>query len=324
MNKEEHEIVDYVKMFYTFSMNELNACDVDPVLDYLNYIVDRMEMNNEQILWLCFLYGVTYHLPSAIVIWNEFPDLYLADIPRLTSWWSKNAHKVPFQIDKQKCKPHFVNTVASYQQLVGNSQQKYFDTLLSSKDPQDNFDKMWTPLKSIFCFGRFSTWNWCQALKHVYGYNVEPTKLMLGEPDSISFTDGLAYAFGLTDKVTQKVVLNTGKRIKQYYKWTTEEKEEMESACSTMKSLLKIDNFQLETLACAFKKIWRNTNSRYIGYYNDRLADDINNTAPLWVGVDWNLLWDAREECVPKKYIRDNLGVDRNKYKLTPEEKINL
>lgn len=314
-----------LNLFKDFCQNSKNACDIDPAIHYMNYIVDRMEMNEEQVLWLCFLFGVTYQLPSAWVIWNEFPDLELADIPRLEKWWTKETQqRLPFQQDKMKQRKDFVRTVESYQRIVGKSQKVYFDNLLSSDSPQVNFDRMWSPLKTIAYFGRFSTWNWCQALKHVAGYNVEPTTLMLGESDSISFTDGLAYAFGYIDRVTKKVVNpTTGKKQKIYHKWSSEEKIEMENSCSILKKSMKLDNFQLETLACAFKKIWRTNDSRYVGYYNDRMADDIRKTsANRWNGVDWQLLWDARHECVPEEYLHNDEGVDRSLFLLSPEQKV--
>ena len=321
MSKYPDNLENSIKLFRDFCINSIKANDVDPAISYMNYIIDRMEMNEEQVLWMCFLYAVTYQLPSAYLIWNEYPDLELAGISKLKNWWDKVQYNVPFQTDKMKQRKNFVETVESYQKLVGRSQKYYFDNLLSSSSPQENFDKLWSPLKSIAYFGRFSTWNWCQALKHVAGYSIEPTRLMLGESDSISFTDGLAYAFGMTEKVTQKIKVNN-KKQKIYYKWSEEEKEDMEQACSVLKNSLKLDNFQLETLACAFKKIWRTKDSRYIGYYNDRIADDIRNTSRNWNGVDWDLLWDAREYCVPQKYLNENKGVNKNKFLLQATEKI--
>lgn len=320
----ENPQIKNLKLFKDFCKNSKDACDIDPAIHYMNYIVDRMEMNEEQVLWLCFLYAVTYQLPTAWVIWNEYPDLELADIPRLEKWWTKETQqRLPFQQDKMKQRKDFVKTVASYQSIVGKSQREYFDSLLSSDSPQVNFDRMWSPLKSIAYFGRFSTWNWCQALKHVAGYNVEPTNLMLGEPDSTSFTDGLAYAFGYTDRVTKKVIDSRGKKKKEYYKWSFGEKLEMENACSLLKRAMKLDNFQLETLACAFKKIWRENDSRYVGYYNDRIAEDIRKTASYgWNGIDWKLLWDAREACVPEKYLHDNIGINRDIFLYPPEKKV--
>lgn len=313
-------------LFMEFCENSLKANDVDPAISYLNYIIDRLEMNEEQVIWLCFLWGLTYQLPTAIVLWNEMPDLELVNEQRLTEWFAGNKLRLPYQQDKVKCKKDTVRTILSYQSTVGKSQKRYFDQLLDSEDPQVNFDRMWSPLKGVYAFGRFSTWNQCQALKHVAGYNVEPTTLMLGEPDSVSFTDGIAYAFGLVDCLTQKVTDPvTGKRKKIPYKWNDIEKSSMESACANLKSQLGIDNFQLETLACAFKKIWRENDSRYVGYYNDRMADDIRKTASHdWNGIEWQLLWDARDACVPQAYLHNNVGVNKEWFKLSPEEKVRL
>lgn len=319
---DTQKLNESIKLFRDFCVNSIKANDVDPAISYMNYMVDRMELNDEQVLWMCFLYAVTYQLPSAYLIWNEYPDLELAGIPRLKKWWDENQRRIPFQTDKLKQRKNFVDTVASYQKLVGKSQKSYFDNLLYSSSPQENFDKLWSPFKNIAYFGRFSIWNWCQALKHVAGYNIEPTILMLGESDSISFTDGLAYAFGMPEKVTQKVVSSSGKKQKIYYKWSAEEKADMESACSILKSSLGLDNFQLETLACAFKKIWRENDSRYVGYYNDRIADDIRATSQHWDGVDWDLLWDARVACVPEKYLHNNQGVDKTRFLAKPTDKI--
>lgn len=319
---DTRKLNESVKLFRDFCENSIKACDVDPAIAYMNYMVDRMELNEEQVLWMCFLYAVTYQLPSAYLIWNEYPDLELAGIPRLRKWWDENQRSIPFQTDKMKQRKNFVDTVESYQKLVGKSQKAYFDNQLYSDSPQENFDKLWSPLKGIAYFGRFSIWNWCQALKHVAGYNVEPTILMLGEPDSVSFTDGLAYAFGMPEKVTQKVVNSAGKKQKIHYKWSAEEKADMECACAMLKKSLNLDNFQLETLACAYKKIWRENDSRYVGYYNDRAADDIRATSQYWDGVDWDLLWDARIACVPADYIHNNCGVDKTKFVAKPIDKI--
>lgn len=312
-----------LRLFIEFAQREVEAADVDPAVAYLRYMCDRMEMNRDQVIWLCFLYGVTYHLPSAYLIWNEFPDLELADSDRLVRWWNRNSSRVPFQTDKRKCKRYLVETVMSYQSVVGPSQSEYLDHLLTGT-PAENFDIMWSPLRSVYGFGRFSTWNQCQVLKHVAGYNIEPSTLMLGEPDSISFTDGLAYAFGYPERVTRRERVPGSRRtVRVPYRWSEMEKAEMEGACHTLKSMLRLDNFQLETIACAFKKIWRTNDSRYTGYYNDRMAEDIHALeAAGWDGVNWQLLWDARDECVPASYLHGNHGIDRERFRWEPIQKI--
>ena len=79
----------------------------------------------------------------------------------------------------------------------------------------------------------------------------------------------------------------------------------------------------METVLCAFKKIFRDRDSRYIGYYLDRQAQDINKIAANdWNGVPWYLLDQARIE-VPGVNTLD-VTTDKSKFKLIPEEKIGL
>ena len=64
--------------------------DCDSAIYMTNYFFDRFEYNAEQRLWLCWLYGTTYHWPTAYVIWNEFPDMELVGVERLAEWNNKN------------------------------------------------------------------------------------------------------------------------------------------------------------------------------------------------------------------------------------------
>ena len=61
----------------------------------------------------------------------------------------------------------------------------------------------------------------------------------------------------------------------------------------------------------------------YVGYYNDRAADDIKKTASMgWNGIDWKLLWDARQATIPQEYIHNNKGVNTMNFKLEPYQKV--
>jgi hypothetical protein len=59
----------------------------------------------------------------------------------------------------------------------------------------------------------------------------------------------------------------------------------------------EFDCFSLETVACSYKKLWRTANGRYIGYYNDRTAEQIRKAeGDGWHGIDWNVLHQCRTE----------------------------
>ena len=64
--------------------------DCDPSLYMTKYFFDRFEYNTEQRLWLTWIYGTTYYWPTAYVVWNEFPDMDLVGVDRLTDWNNTN------------------------------------------------------------------------------------------------------------------------------------------------------------------------------------------------------------------------------------------
>lgn len=120
----------------------------------------------------------------------------------------------------------------------------------------------------------------------------------------------------------------TLKKKKWVHEFTQLEKDFLEMSIRNIMEEIReeypnilVDAFNVETMMCAFKKLFRQRDSRYVGYYLDRQRLDIDNTASKdWVGVEWKLLYDAREELLHKDWLNDQ--VDKTKFTLTVEEKI--
>lgn len=302
------------QLFVEYYKNMYETGDIDPAIWMMKYIIDRQELNKDQVLWLCFLYGVTYQLPSAYLIWNEYPDLELVDEERLYKWWKPEVYnKIPFQKDKLKQRPLFPVTVLSYQKMLkGKTQSEFFDEILN-KSPEENFNLLWDKLyKNIKHFGRFSVWNWVQVLKDVAGYKIKPNTLFLGESNAKTHTCGICLALDMPEKL-------------KHYKFTPKEIYFMNEKTAEMKEAIQqmnipVDEFSIETVACAYKKIWRNYQSRYTGYYLDRQAEDIQHLQKYFHGVDWDLLWQARQECLD--YYMNKYKIDTTRYKEKPAQKI--
>ena len=289
--------------------------DLDPYIWMANYLKKRLELNQEQVLWLCFLWGLTYQLPSAYFIWNEFPDLEFLGIDWFEKWWLENYRKIPVQRDKLKQRPFGHETVKAYKELVGNSQLEFFGNYLT-EDPYKNFAKL-LKLK-VKHFGRFSIWNWTQALKYVAGIPVSPPPelMKLGDYSNHSATLGLCKAFGY----------DLGIKPKEIKKLSIQDKEELERNYRKLVEDLEpldpyVDGFKVETVACAYKKFFRSNDSRYVGYYLDRFAEDVKKMEKLdfFSGVDWRIFWEARNELL-KPFV-NNSGIDKSKFKWNPIQK---
>jgi len=312
--------------FVLYYKNMHNVKDIDPSIWMMNYLKKRLELNDNQILWMCFLYAITYHLPSSYMLLNEYPDLELVDEKRIRKWWDNVQKDVPFQRDKLKQRKYLPESILSYQRLVGDSQKEFFDNILIG-NAEENFNLIWEELyKNIEHFGRFSVWNWVQALKEVAGYDIKPNKLLLGTSESESHTHGICLAFGKDEWAKKERYTENGKRKKKVHKFALEEIEWLEEQSKLLENVinesgLEVDPFTIETVACAYKKTFRTRDSRYVGYYLDRQAEDIKSIENNFPGVDWDLLWQCREECLKSSYLNET--VDKNKFKLSYEEKIN-
>ena len=302
------------QLFKENYINAHNVLDIDPNIDMANYLVDRMEYNSDQVIWFCFLNAITYNLPTAFVIKNEFPDLELAGIEKLEQWWTKDIQsRLPYQKDKLKQRRFLPETVDSYQKVVGESQTDYFNRILD-KDGHTNFMTLWenfyVPIRH---FGRFSVWNFAQMLKDVAGYNIEPNTFFLGDSSAKSITKGACFIFDI--------------EYNKNMKFTPDLKAELEGKTfelmEDIRKVVPINAFKMETELCRFHKYYRSAQSRYIGYYLDRQKEDIESLKRNnWSGIHWQLLDDSRESMIQKDYL--NSKVDKDKFLLEPIQKMGI
>ena len=281
------------KAFIDWSVWSLNYKDCDPALWMLNYLFDRYEHNIEQKYWIAWIYGTTYHLPTAWIIWNEFPDFELVDYDRLKDWNDKNYKRLRYQTDTKWNKGHLPEQFASYQKWVAHSNA--LGTQRSKfKNLGHNFSMLWNSINQLHKFGRYSTWFYMQTLNDCVGHRVVPTNLKLDDySGSRSHRNGLCYALARDDLIDKKL--------------TNTQLHELQQGAQFLQDQINakgfdMDFYEMETLLCSFKKIFRTSRGRYLGYYLDRQAEEIKKVeADGWHGIDWQVFWDGRNECLHKK-----------------------
>lgn len=274
----------------------LNYGDCDPAVWATNYLNKRYSHNDEERFWLAWLYGTTYHLPSAWVIKNEFPDFELVDPIRITGWNKENYPRLRYQTDTKWNKGHLPVMFLSYKAFIGDATQRERLEQYYGDNESQNFDNLWKVIKgSLHKFGRYSTWFYLQHLRHTCGLAILPTSLMLCDfSGSRSHRNGLHLALGEDDKCDVAL--------------TSMEYDGLEAqAQAILKEMIErfpdlnsqIDLFTMETCLCSFKKIFRVHHGRYLGYYLDRQAEEIRKSeGDGWHGIDWDVMWDARSETI--------------------------
>jgi hypothetical protein len=140
-------------------------------------------------------------------------------------------------------------------------------------------------------FGRYSAWFYLQHLAETAKIRVVPTSLFLSDFEgSKSHRNGLLLALSqdhlLNDKLTPKEYQNLEIQANQIL---LEIKERFPN--------LNPNLFTMETALCSFKKLFRISKGRYLGYYLDRQSEEISKCqSDNWNGIDWNVLWQARSE----------------------------
>jgi len=263
--------------------DSLSAGDIDPSVSALRYISNRFELNLEQRYWIAFLYGTCYCAPTTYYIYNEFPDFEMVDVDRLKKWWYNKKDNLIFQTDRQRIKSNnqFVESFKSYKSLVKNNQQQYFKT--------NNWKDIYKKIENIKYFGRFSLFNYLDVLNLITDVNVKPSYLDMREAESCR--NGLCYAINRQDLIKEKL-----------------DNKSLQYLHNQFLDILKTHKgniFQIETTLCAYKKY--RLGKRYVGYYIDRMYKEIKQIEQnITEGVDWQPLWDFRNETFNKKYLYEH------------------
>jgi hypothetical protein len=297
---KDYRVQDYsirMEYFEKYFYWSLKTYDCDPPLFLMNYVNNRMELNIEQRFWLAWLYGNNYQLATSWVIMNEFPDFENVDLDRLTESNNDNYKRLRYQSDQKWQKGHLPKMFESYRENIyklGNNQQEAFSKICSSVYPAENFNKLYKYISdNSFKFGRYSSWFYIQTLKETCGINVESNDLLLSDNNTHAQRDGLCYAAALDEFVGDKTLYKDKSVIKTLDEISVSIIDNIKSKYPEV----KVDMFLLETALCAFKKTFRKTRGRYLGYYLDRQLEDIKEVEnDGWEGIDWQLMWQGRDE----------------------------
>lgn len=278
-----------------------NCGDIDPSYPALEYIADRFELNLEQRYWLAFLYQSTYCTPSVFYIWNEFPDYNLVNSQRLSKWWNCCKQNVYFQKDRAKVKNFdmLVPMFESYRNIVGENQNDFFTEQIHGLNPKEAYKKLYSVCGKVFYIGRFALFLWLENIHRLTKLNIHPTDLDL--PNASTCRDGLLIALKRFELVGKNLT-------KQQYNELNHELDKIVEELSSEYNL-PCDYWKVETSLCAYRKLYKNPPTRYLGYYIDRMQFEIQwQEERVPHGVDWEVLWQFREEFFDWNFLGEKQG----------------
>lgn len=301
-----------INEYLNYHNEMIQTGDMDPAYGALRYVCDRFELNIEQKFWLAYVYSACYCGSTTFYIYNEFPDYEQVNLKAVEKWWGSARGKVLFQSDRRwvRSRNQFTQMIASYKTTVGQSQFQFFNRLKSTT-PNQTYDKAYKTCGQIFQMGRFGLFIYLEAVRALTDFPLEPTGLDLAYSESSR--NGLCYAIGRKDLITGK---ETGRKqisaSEMRYLQSQFKLLEIKTKNSDSTGLTNVWN--IETSLCAFKKYKRTQefpdtpkqHRRYIGYYLDRQADEIEameKSVPS--GVCWDVLWQYRREKLKHEHLKE-------------------
>jgi hypothetical protein len=291
----------FSREYFDYHDQSMKIGDVDPSFKMLRYICDRFELNLEQRFWLAYIYGLTYCGAAVYYFYNEFPDFENVNVDRMERWWSKNRANIMFQTDRMRVKTanNVVPSFVSYQSLVGNgTQESLFNKLMTGKTPEQNYLNVYKKLSEIKHFGRFSMFNYSEAVRVTTDLHIEPDTLSMKEAESCR--NGLCFAVG------DMVNMNHFTKKDPPKEAVARLQRQFDELVIAIKKVRPKDTvWNIETTLCAFKKY--KVGKRFIGFYLDRQKDEIefHSKNKELAGVDWSVLWQYRKETYNPKYLSE-------------------
>lgn len=304
-----NRIADYIR----YHVDSSRALDIDPQVEAIRYLCDRYELNEEQRLWLCFLFSTNYCVPTTYFMYNEFPDYQTVDVPRLERWWTANRDKLIFQTDRAwvRSRNQFVGVFESYRQHIrqwsGGSDlqaEALHNLLAEGQTPTERYALLLDRF-DVAQFGRFTMFLYSELLYNIGGI---PIGVQFDIREAESSRNGLVFALGLENEAytgrTGKTlpedtiaVLNSGLR----YIVSRIQELPINPRHKTL--------WSVETTLCAYKKhVLRG--SRWVGYYIERMRREIvklqsSTGKRAGGGVSWLPLWQFRAETYDKRFLNE-------------------
>lgn len=256
-------------------------------------------LNNDQRMWLAYLYGLSYSCTTAIRVFHAFPDFSSISLKELKKFWNAHRSTLWFNPDRKYIQNNnqFIEAIKSFRKSMGSHPYETYIHLIT--DAEQPFEALYKTIKKEWkYFGPMGAYLFLDA---VYGLlpedYVDPIYIDWSQGGK-TVVQGMAH-FAYSDELIEssKYPLETYNQLVDKIQQKTHRPKVI-----------------IDSTLCAFRKLFKQT--RYVGYYADRMLEEVYATqeyAPK--GVDF---WDYRARTIPHKFRGEELGwkgIRKNKLK---------
>lgn len=271
------------------------------------YLFERLNMNEEEQLWMMFINGNTQNPITTYQIFTQFRDVLNLDMDLFKAWFEKERPRLQWDTDRRYLRTQFIGAVEKYKTLLNEgTQRELFDGVYGDAvNKHERFRRLWDFVMENFdTFARLSTFSYLEYL-FVKGESLDCDQLFLDNiKGSKSHRNGICKIIGRDDWEWTKTneVDYSGK-----IDYLASEAELLLNEAKDIHNHPDTSYFTLETALCTYKSSYR-LNRRYPGVYIDMMYDRIKTAEKRFREQDFKVFWDCREACLPEWILREKSG----------------
>jgi len=247
----------------------------------------------ERRLWFGMVFGMTYRTCQSWAYTETFPYIHDLPLSELEKWHVDNWRRTTYGSDARYNKGHFVRQCESVKEwLKGKTLTDKINGILVHDTQKENFYALFEEIKSLFKFGRMTTWLAMQALYDLADLPIDPgTPILEGYgPYNDSSMGSIWNGLCALENIPEKMVGKYGghKPTKAEVEWF---RETIEDYCEQGQNYLgeKVDSFRCETIWCMYKRLFNNDASKeYAGHSSGDHAQWYLYYRENWPEIDWS------------------------------------
>lgn len=275
--------------------NLLNGDYIDGATDYCLLVpyAEYKELDDEERVWLAYLYGLSYSCTTAIRFFEEFPDINRISGKFIKTFWMDEKPTLWFNPDRKYLKSNN-QVIPAIKSLKDNlSGEPLLYKVLDVSKEGKSFEGLYKYInKEWKFFGPMGAYLFFDAL---YGLCPE---VYVDPPELDWKHSGKTVVEGMAHMLYQDELIDTREFPLERYSKVVNKLQESSGKPKVL----------IESTLCAFRKFFKGT--RYMGYYADRMLEEcmfVDSHGGMPKDID---IWILRKESVPDELRGEIHGWD--------------
>lgn len=248
----------------------------------------------EQSAWYAFCFGMTYRTPQAYAFTETFPNIREVSDEELVAWNADNWKRCTYGTDARYNKGHFAKQAIGVKEWLGEQTfRERLHGICDTGDADKNFDALFDEIMTIYKYGRMTTWLTCQALYDLLGLYINPSNVLITNPNNdtsiASVWNGLCLFMGRTEQMVGKQYgVNGGYKVTE---------DDLARGREAMDAIFRIaderwgvrtDAFRQESIWCQYKRLFNENESKeYPGHASGDATSRYEFYVDAWPEIDW-------------------------------------